>query len=66
MVSQMLCFYLVSVSPCAFNFDRESQREVGVWGAPGPGICPGHCSIGGHVLALRGVRLYCKGKHRGN
>lgn len=63
---QMLCFYLVSVSPCAFNFDLESQREVGVWGAPGPGVGPGHCSIAGHVLALGRVRLYCRRKHRGN
>lgn len=63
-VSQMLCLYLVFVFPWFFNFDLESQREVGVWGAPGSGVCPGHCSIGGHVVALGWVRLYCKRKHR--
>lgn len=59
----MLCFYLFC-SLWAFNFDLESQREVGVWGAPGPGVCPGHCPIAGHVLTLGGVRLYCKREHR--
>lgn len=64
-VSQRLCFYLF-ISLWALNFDLENQREVGVWGAPGPGVCPGHCSIGGHVLTLGRVRLYCKREYRGN
>lgn len=64
MMSQRLCLY--PFAPFALNFDLESQREVGVWGAPGPGVCPGHCSIGGHVMTLGRVRLYCKREHRGN
>lgn len=60
----MLHFYLASVFLCAFNFDPESQREVGLWCAPGPGICPGHCSICACILTLRRVWLYYKRKYR--
>lgn len=65
-VFQMLYIYLAFVFLCTFNFDPESQREVGLWCTPCSGICPGHCSICGHILTLGWVRFYCKRKYRRN
>lgn len=56
--------YLVFMFLCMFNFDLESQREVGLWCAPCSGIRPGHCSICACILTLGWIRFYCKRKHR--